>query len=693
MNKKIVNPIYELPLEKKECPLISISEEISEDSFRRRESESMKVTIKKDSNKSLQDPAGQKETENKTVAENLETKMNKKRPSPIYILPNVDTNITNRNEQKGTIVSRDRNLSPSITPEGFIDLWDLSNREWQNLDAYCNYYPQVLGIVKFLDQNGVVTQEKEAEIYLRVHIAYRSKVVSEDLTITAGQVKDICKIIGAKVLAAQVYAGVKNAQKTIENAVRQQMVNVKTLYCYLKAGWNQVNGVWNYLHRDFESGQIKTCSKLSLPGGCINNQQTIGIWNDMCRIYMEEDTVWTMALYSLSGVLFRLFKEAGYEQHYLLFVTGKTGSMKTSICNVLYTQLARDENRKKPRRIDFDTGVSFEIALVEEGRDTIVLFDDFAPPKTQKAKSTLLDNFELIVRMIGDGSTKSRSSKELDNRRGKGVQGTVVITGELMGTGHSSNLRCLYCHLEKEKVNKEMLTLFQENEYLIGSFIRRFTSYLGNNWDDLKRFIMAEYKYYRSDSQAESMLKSSRLVDCFVTLQITAEILQRFFSEDCKIEHGILEILFKGSKERILSVVAKSEAATEDSDPTFEFMRAFSTLLNTNEIQLSDKRLKKEDLKIYDGFVEGNYVYVLQKNFFTKTCVWLDAIKKPCLLDMREMEKMLCEDGYLIKCPNGPNRYTTCARIKVEGIHGKVYFVKIRRNILESVINGQNPNQ
>lgn len=63
-----------------------------------------------------------------------------------------------------------------------------------------------------------------------------------------------------------------------------------------------------------------------------------------------------------------------------------------------------------PRRIDADTLNSFERAVVLSGRDTTLLIDDYAPAKTPQKKAEMQNKLEMIVRMVGDGATKSRSN-------------------------------------------------------------------------------------------------------------------------------------------------------------------------------------------------------------------------------------------------------------------------------------------
>lgn len=90
-------------------------------------------------------------------------------------------------------------------------------------------------------------------------------------------------------------------------------------------------------------------------------------------LYRDERVIDTLLLYALLGVSYRLFDESGYPPHFLLFLYGKTGSFKTALAKVLFTQLCDERYRKYPRRIDVDTPTSLEIALTKSGCDTLTL--------------------------------------------------------------------------------------------------------------------------------------------------------------------------------------------------------------------------------------------------------------------------------------------------------------------------------
>ena len=265
---------------------------------------------------------------------------------------------------------------------------------------------------------------------------------------------------------------------------KNKTYKLNTIYCFVEHGWQNIDGKMWYLNDNVLAGRFRRIETgVKLPRYNYKQEQLKNVFFSAMSLYKDMKSISTMVLFSLLGVTYRLFVEAGHTPHFLLFLNGKTGSMKTTIGKILFMQLTDDAHRDYPRRIDTDTVVSFERAIVTKGRDTITLIDDYSPAKTAQKKAELQNKLEAIIRMVGDGSTKSRSNQSLDDVQGEGVQGGVVLTGELRGKGVSSNLRCLYCQMYREQANVEIVTWFQDNPYAYTTLIESFTEYLSENWD------------------------------------------------------------------------------------------------------------------------------------------------------------------------------------------------------------------
>ncbi len=551
----------------------------------------------------------------------------------------------------------------------------MSRTEDFTVDSYGNFRIQVKSWNVEVDRYGRSGMMGEDEIVLAIFLEGHH---IGDMSLGVRNIKNILSCIQAKYPQVRANARIKGIKGILENSVRAQLNAGIKSFRYTQAGWNIYRGRRIYLHKDSEMPECFVDTEQSLPyKKDTDGSELIDIWKRMLSLYRRDDLSFALSLFALSGVLYRLFEEAGHPIRTVLYITGKTGSFKTEISKILFTQLSTEEYRGHPRRIDFGTRASLERSLILEGTDTVTLFDDVSPAKTSTAHSTIQNNLELILRMVGDGSTKSRSNGKLENIRGEGVHGTVVVTGEVMASGLSSNLRCLYLYIEKNLVNLNRLTWFQENPLAICTLIFHFTNFLSRNWKRILAQIAEDFSSYRS--AVFRNLTSGRLADCYAHLNLIADVMKEFLQDYCFAEPELLDSLFKDQQKKIWTIVQNSERLTEESDPADVFIDALLLLLEEKEFFLVDRK-HLADNPDADGFYDKGFLYIREQACYLKTVNWITKSKISFSFDLRQVERMLCESDYIIPAPNGGRKVTYCSRILIGKT--KINFLKFREDRL-----------
>jgi len=532
----------------------------------------------------------------------------------------------------------------------------------------------------YVNRDGEVDYEK-SEVEVQIVIGEFGKVSKTVFPIRYAEIDKITKIVGRRFPDAIIYD--KKQSDSVENDFREKVTKAKAIRCFTDAGWHVVDEKRVYLHKAIVIPNMEMMMSLKLPcNNKISNRGLGAIWKTSLSIYSEKDVAAVLILYSFLGVSYKLFDEAGFAPHFLLFMTGKTGSFKTTIAKLLFTQLADERYRDFPRRIDADTITSFERALVVSGVDTVTLIDDYSPAKSKQGASDMANKLESIIRMVGDGSTKSRSNVALTDRRGEGVRGMVALTGELQGKGLSSNLRCLYCEIEKEKVNLETVTWFQANKDYYCTLIQHFVYYLAENWECIKIYIQQNFDGYRRS--AEGVLDARRLIDVTVTLWIIADILNRFLIEYCKTDEFVICSEFEEVKKGVIDVVKKSELQSTEEDSALIFMKTIADMLSSGKLLVSSEKNSNLVTSYYDGFMDENYVYLLPEDVYTKVTSYLTKCGIYFWVDMNHLGSMLCKEGYAISTPNGANKRVYYARVNL-GEGRKVNFIKIPKKVIEKL--------
>ncbi len=557
--------------------------------------------------------------------------------------------------------------SPVIRPRS--EITELTNYE---LKPLCRRF--------FMNKEGDVDYTRN-EIVVEITINEKFSARRERFTIKNVDIEKITKIVGKNFPSAIIYD--KGESSKVENDFREKTAQIPITTCYTDAGWQVIVGKHVYLHRESKLLNAEIMTPLSLPVYKDYQKRDLeNVWRMALGIYKAYEVASVLCVYSFLGVSYKLFDEAGFAPHFLLFINGKTGSLKTTVSKIFYTQLTEEKYRDFPRRIDVDTQTSFERALVVSGRDTVTLIDDYSPAKSIQKKSEMANNLESIIRMVGDGSTKSRSNVELKDCRGEGVKGMVVLTGELRGKGLSSNLRCLYCELERENVNLEVVSWFQTNKYAYTTLLEHFTRFLSDNWLEVVSYIKERIEANRR--KAEIYLSERRLVDTLATLWIMAEIISNFLASSCGMRESEASSLMSLICDDMVSVVVRSEMISKEESPALVFMRAFVSMLASKKIRISPTHLQEIELNVLDGFEDEQYIYLLPDNVYQKVTAWLKMGGLYFGTEMNQLGSILCNEGYAVTTTNGANKKLYYARIDVG--HGrKVKFLKIPKAVIRQL--------
>lgn len=498
-------------------------------------------------------------------------------------------------------------------------------------------------------------------------------------------IPNLCKIIKKRFAIAYTDFETKNVDKWIEREFREAVRQCHIICRYYEQGWQVICGEMVYANRSAKCFKdIEYTMTANLP--LVNcNPEYIGksllIAFDL---YQDSASISTMIMFSLLGVLYRPFKEAGYSPKFLLFLYGKTGSMKTTIAKILFSQLGDDKVRDNPRRIDSDTIVSFERAVIESGYDTVTLIDDYNPAKSRKKKEEMVNKLESIVRLVGDASSKSRSNVKLEDCRGEGVQGTVVLTGELRGKGLSSNLRCLYCKMARERVNVEAVTWFQGNHNLYTTIIYEFAKYVGGSWTSIVTYIRNNFPNMRR--RISNVLSERRLVDSVVTLHLVYDIMLNFLLNYCKVEEAEVMKIVGNVKEDVIKNAQMSQAISSEDSPSVLFIKTINDLMRVGTIVLGTGKIAVYDIDKFDGFDDADYFYFNPETVFKKVRSFLSASNIDFAMDLNEIKAALYDDGIIKAASNGKGKRTYCVRLGV-GDGKKQNFLKISKEVFHKVLD------
>jgi len=546
------------------------------------------------------------------------------------------------------------------------------------LSNHSNYHVFPVRKRVFKDRFGREHKEKE-EIVCKIKIENSEP---EEFSILTQDIKRLTVIVGDKFSSACVNPDMAHAAKTIENAFRSETQRIPVSKIYIDHGWQTINGRRVYAHDGhYFSETIIFQTGMTLPSYHSSWAQAGQVFFDAYGLYAEKGPMSVMLAFSMLGVLYRVFDEAGYKPRFVLFIHGKTGSMKTTLSKILFIQLTNEIFRDAPRRINTDTVTSFERGIILNGRDTVTLVDDYAPAKSPRQQADNDEKLESIIRMVGDGTGKNRSNPDLEDCRSEGVKGVVALTGELTGKGLSSNLRCFYCGIQKEYVNESMVTYFQDMPYSFTTLIQYFAFYVAENWDKIMEYIKGSFQQERAS--ARQVLTERRLVDSAAVLRITCNIIRGFLVR-CGRNPDKANMLTEEMRNEILMMAVVSENISLEETTAIRFVKIVEQLLHSGKLNMLAEKPNEQNLTSIDGFYDDQFYYFLPENLYEKVKKVFFSSNIYLPLNLDEAVKALAEESIIKPSPNGYGKKTYYARIPM-GDNKKRSFIKIHKEILQRI--------
>ena len=578
-------------------------------------------------------------------------------------------------EQQETNLTPDRIIKPAVV--------DTVIKSEENVAVgYTNFRLCPNYVERFFDHYG---KEAEEKAVFDVSIFFQD-MPPKSFKLLVSDVARLTQLVQKKFPYADFDKSNLETAKAIESDFRALTKHLPERKILCDYGWQIVEGRRLYVTDDIpclpsgfvaQTGVFRGLSeKMQLPQEIICKTLSLSKnWQGLS----------VLISFSLLGVLYKVFEEAGHSPRFLLFVNGKTGSLKTTLSKILFMQLRHGMGAEEPRRIDADTVTSFERAVVKSGRDTVLLIDDYAPQRTSGKAREMENRIEMLIRMAGDGATKSRSNSKLEDVKGKGVKGVIAVTGEIRAKGLSSNLRCCYCHLKREDVNVETVTWFQENPLAYPQLIAMFTEYVARRWDDVVSYI--KEKFPRERQWMETVVDERRLVDSAATLRIACDILGRFLQACLSDVPFDIVHLIEGMKVEIANNAVANQAAVKEGPVSYKVIKTIDELILAKNILMSGYRPTVENIANIDGFEDKDALYFMPEKLYVKLTDYFKRINSPLGYDISDLLETLADEGIIRTRSNGKGARLFGKRIAIGG-GKKVQFIEIKKSVYDAVLEG-----
>ena len=427
------------------------------------------------------------------------------------------------------------------------------------------------------------------------------------ITIGATDLDNIIKVIQSNIPICTVTPTVLKASTLISNYVREQIMDLRQKTYVQRTGFLQFGEAWVYVHDGavppdpsivFNTGRFIPDDRRVTDVEAFHNAM------DFLKICSKDELIIPQFLLAHLGVLFQLFKAAGKTPRFVTIMTGRSGSLKTSMSLVLF-KLFHNQGQT-PTASFRDTETALEIKLGELN-SSVGIFDDFAPPAADQLRSKATrEKLEAIIRYVGDHVSKSRSNTQLGKAKEFIPSGVALVTAEDIFGSHSSLLRCLVLSISKGDIDGAKLRRYQNSPNMIPTHMSRFINWVGLYGDRIVEMIHEEYHTHKFDR----IVTELRLIDTAETLLMTARIIATYGIECGAMDYSSAQNFYQRCYNALCTAITASEAMSKEANPCIMYLTAFFDLCERGEIKLAS------DITLYNG--------ELHDGFLCADCAWVD---------------------------------------------------------------------
>ncbi len=323
---------------------------------------------------------------------------------------------------------------------------------------------------------------------------------------------------------------------------------------YHVTGWKKIDGEWHYLLPGDDSLNVTLKGKLQHYCGeqGFTPEDLIDAYDLFEKPPAPSRVIQPLVAFTFLTPLNEFMRQAGCMPKFALFLTGRTGTRKSTIAALILSFFGRFTSTDLP--MSFRDTANSIIANSFSLKDVLTCIDDFYPSDNAEMKK-LNATAQTVMRAYGDRTGRARLRSDSTLMESRPPQGNAIITGELSpDIGESGTARYFALELKEGDVDLSRLTLCQ-NDAENGAYRRTMTAYTqwlkqsflsdGDCTSEFVAVLSKLYREYRTDYIHHNLTCHGRLPETVASLMVGMRFFLQFLKEIgvsfCTYRPGIFE--------------------------------------------------------------------------------------------------------------------------------------------------------
>ena len=460
-----------------------------------------------------------------------------------------------------------------------------------------NYTKKLCNFVPGANREIIKDDGISFERYVQLGGVHQSGRQLPEITIPAGDVESLGWIVKYWGMDCILEPGLKT-KASVWNAIQSTALDMERITVFATTGWRHVDGNWRYLLPGDEQYTVELPGKMH-GYGMERSYHPLDIQAAASLLWQPlapEEIMLPLLSFTFLSPLNHFLKTAGCEPKFVMLLSGKTGSRKSTLAALMLSFFGKFTASELP--LSFRDTANSILLNAFSLKDVLTVIDDLHPSNRME-EPKMNGTAQAIMRAYGDRTGKGRLRADASPMESRPPQGNAIVTAEFPpDIGESGTARYFSLELKGSDVDLQVLSSFQK-EAADGSLQRCMYGYL--RWlkerfltddDTEQKFISRLLNWFqqrRDQFQTSGIRCHGRVPETVAWLQLGMDMLLYFLKEQGVYAEGDCEDVQERFRQILYRLAQNQAQSIEEDKPTHKFIRKLYALLESNQAYVDDK--------------------------------------------------------------------------------------------------------
>ena len=524
-----------------------------------------------------------------------------------------------------------------------------NSRQGDYTKKLCNFVP---GATREIIKDDGISFER----YVQLGGIHQSGRQLPEITIPAEDVEGLGWIVKYWGMDCILEPGLKT-KASVWNAIQSTALDMERITVFATTGWRHVDGNWRYLLPGDEQYTVELPGKMH-GYGMERSYNQIDIQTAASLLWQPlapEEIMLPLLSFTFLSPLNHFLKAAGCEPKFVMLLSGKTGSRKSTLAALMLSFFGKFTASELP--LSFRDTANSILLNAFSLKDVLTVIDDLHP-SSRMEEPKMNGTAQAIMRAYGDRTGKGRLRADSTPMESRPPQGNAIITAEFApDIGESGTARYFALELKEKDVDLETLTAFQ-NEADDGTLQRcmfAYTEWLRENFlfseesvQSFQKYLRTRFLFYRDRIREIGIQCHGRVPETVAQLGIGMEFFLRFLHERGGFADDWCRGIFEGFQS-ILTRLARNQSDSIDEDkPTHKFICKIYALLESNQAHLLERNDTNElGFGTCLGYQDAEFLYLYNEVAHKMVRKFCEDQGENFSCSPRRLMKALAEEGLI----------------------------------------------